>query len=147
MSTWDVILGGGITLVGTVVTQLTVFGVARGQRRETRKLNLAEYERTSLERLQAAAMKYRSSLVAYHDEIEVDPSVSRETDRLLQQTRMDFQALLHRVHPDVVQQLETWQGAALAWSQNDGSAARENRAWDASMRSCGERLRAALSEK
>lgn len=141
MSAGDVILGGGITLVGTVVTQWAVLQVAGSTRREARKVAAAQYERDSLERVQEAAKTYRTALVAYNSELVATGSTS-STEQALKQARMDYQALVHRVDPAVVQRLASWEPVAVNWSGGIGSAAAEEVAWNDAMTTCGAAMRA-----
>ena len=144
MSVLDLVVGGGIVLTGTVVTQWVAAWIPRSQRREARKIAAAEYEQRCLTELQHAAREYRTGLHAYHEELDASPSVTTATDRQLRHARMNYQALLHRVHPEVVKLSERWEAIAIDWLQGEGSEARENTAWNAVMRECGQRQRAAL---
>lgn len=144
MSGWDVVLGGGITLTGTVVTQCVVVWLARGERNESRRAAAEQYDRAALESVQEAAKAYRNALVAYGRELTATNNTTEATERALQTARMDYQALVHRLDPAVVAQLAQWEQVAVRWSQGDGSAAAEDAEWNAAMKACGAAVRATL---
>jgi len=144
VSAWDVVLGGGVTLAGTVLTQVVAVRVARGQRTEARRLASANYDRIALEQVQEAAKIYRTVLVAYNNELRSTSSTTGATELSLQQSRMDYQALVHRVDSAVVQRLGQWESVAVSWSQGEGSAAAEEAEWNGAMALCGQVLRSTL---
>lgn len=145
MSTWDIVLGGAITLAGTLVTQGAGFMVAKGQRVETRRVVANQFRREALDKLQDAAKSYRVALVGYNDELEATGSTSTVTEAGLRAARMDFQALVHRVDDEVSLRLTTWEKSAVDWSQGAGSAALEEARWTEAMVRCGSSLKATLS--
>ncbi|MBO1767061.1 hypothetical protein [Allobranchiibius sp. GilTou38] len=146
MSMWDVVVGGGLTLAGTVVTQTVAARIATKSRRAERRAASDEYDRTAIALVQDAAKDYRSALVRYNTPVisgEVDPDAESE----LKAARMGFQAVLHRAPPKVVARLERWLAVALKWSQEEQSAETEAATWDAAMKACGAAVRSTLSSR
>lgn len=141
MSGWDVLLGGGLTLAGTVITQWAAVHLAKGDRRDSRQIASEQYDRIALEAVQDAVKVYRTSLVAYNRELGETGATGSETEANLQKARMNYEALVHRVPPHVVSKLERWEASATAWSHGEGGASTEIQEWNDAMRACGSAVR------
>jgi hypothetical protein len=143
VSAWDVVLGSGVALASTVVTQMVALGLAGSQRKESRRVAAEQYDRTAVESVQESAKAYRTALVEYGSELASTANTSAAAERALQEARMDYQALVHRCRShDIVQRLSRWETAAVAWSQGEGGAAAEDTEWNTAMMACGHALRA-----
>lgn len=145
MSGWDVLLGGGVTLAGTVITQWAAVHLAKGDRKDARRVASEQYDRVALEAVQDAVKAYRTSLASYNSELSETGATRSDTEGGLQRARMDYQALVHRVPPDVVAKLTTWETSATAWSQGEGGASAEAGHWNDAMRACGNAVRETFS--
>lgn len=137
----DTVLGGALVLVGTVLVQVMESRRTQELRRDARQDASNDRRRTVLEDFCETAKTYRSALATQQDLANSGTEPPDTTRRDLREARMDYQALLYRVDPRLIEAFTAWEKGAISWANGDGSITQENTLWKNCMKLSGHRLR------